>query len=367
MVALIPSPSVDDLGLIVPKGIEANLAYRREILRIARGDLGYRSLLWSLCRSDILFYVNTFVWTFNPKLKGEKVIPFVTYPFQDVVFRELVEAVADHDLVIEKSRDMGASWMCLTVFEWFWHFYDYQTFLMVSRKEDLVDKSGDPKALFYKVDFIHKHLPSWLVPEINRTNLHLNNEDNGSTIDGESTTGDVGRGDRRTAVLCDEFAMVQDGYKVNRALRDVTDCRIFNSTPAGAAGAFYDHVNNPHMKKIRLHWSEHPVKADGLYRDLSGKVRSPYYDLQCLRANNPVEIAMELDIDSVGGVSGIIKFSIGASEYKQPDGSYEFARHGGSFDIADLPDAAKVELRDAIVAIKGAIDTKIAERMSESA
>ncbi|KKN40367.1 hypothetical protein LCGC14_0734190 [marine sediment metagenome] len=291
-------------SLAIPKGVEANLAYRKKVGTGARRNPEFRSLLLRLCREDILFYVNTFVWTFNPKLRGEKVIPFVTYPFQDEAFREIVAAVADHDLVIEKSRDMGASWMCVTVFDWFARFFPYQTFLMVSRKEDLVDKTGDPKSLFYKIDFIHRHLPGWLVPSTVRTNLHMEYLETNSTIDGESTTGDVGRGDRRTAVLCDEFAMVQDGYKVNRALRDVADCRLFNSTPAGAVGAFYDHVNNPDMRKVTLHWSEHPVKAEGLYRDAEGRLRSPWYDLQCRRANNPVEIAIELDIDYKGSSYG---------------------------------------------------------------
>ncbi len=59
------------------------------------------------------------------------------------------------------------------------------------------------------------------------------NADNGSVIDGESTTGDAGRGDRRTAMFIDEYAAfdVTDGYRVLLASRDTTNCRGFNSTP----------------------------------------------------------------------------------------------------------------------------------------
>ncbi len=32
------------------------------------------------------------------------------------------------------------------------------------------------------------------------------------------------------------------------------------------------------MKGVRLHWSLHPDKAQGLYYDETGKPRSPWYD-----------------------------------------------------------------------------------------
>ena len=54
------------------------------------------------------------------------------------------------------------------------------------------------------------------------------------------------------------------------------------------------------MKKIRLHWSLHPVKAAGLYLDATGKQRSPWYDEQC-KDRHPLEIGQNLDIDFSGG------------------------------------------------------------------
>jgi len=44
---------------------------------------------------------------------------------------------------------------------------------LVSRVEDLVDKTDDPKSLFWKIDFIHKHLPKWLMPDFERQKMHL--------------------------------------------------------------------------------------------------------------------------------------------------------------------------------------------------
>ena len=150
------------------------------------------------------------------------------------------------------------------------------SFLMVSRKESYVDEKGNPKTLFHKLDFIHKYQPKWLLPkgrwlgwnDPNRRLMHIENADTGSVIDGESTTGDVARGDRRTAILIDEFAAfdVKDSFSVLSSTRDATRCRLFNSTPMGSGNAFYKVMHEmPAVHTIRMHWSEHPEKNRGSY------------------------------------------------------------------------------------------------------
>jgi len=291
-------------------------------------------------------------WTFSPKDKpGENpVTPFNTYAdFQDEVMMSIADCiVVGEDFVMPKSRDMGASWMGLTVFEWFWHFREHQSFLLISRNEDYVDKSGNLKALFWKIDFLHQNQPNWLLPsgrwlkkDPNRTMLHLGNADNHSVIDGESTTGDAGRGDRRTAMFIDEHAAfkLDDGYKVLKASRDTTNCRGFNSTPQGANNAFYEVVHETAARELRMHWSSHPLKNPGLYTSKDGKVelldsfrgivpfkrkgdkavqhvrfpedypfiisdefplRSPWFDVECTRCVSTMEINQELEIDFLG-------------------------------------------------------------------
>lgn len=338
---------------LVPKGLEENVRFRRRLLEEASEDKALQAQLRRMCAEDLLFYVNTFCCTFDPRSKT-KVAPFVTYEaFQDEAMLELVRCVeTGRDAALPKSRDMGASWIGLTVFEWFWHFRDNVSFLLVSRNEDYVDKRGDPKALMWKIDFLHKHQPQWLLPtgrhlldkDPGRKTLHLSNADNGSTIDGESTTADSGRGDRRTAVFVDEHAAFEpkDSFRILNATRDTTNCRIFNSTPQGSNNGFYHVVHKTNALVLRLHWSRHPEKARGLYTtdertgavklldDFRGyvevrekgekeakrfrfpdnypfqlnrqkpKLRSPWYDDQCSRCASPQEIAQELDIDFLG-------------------------------------------------------------------
>lgn len=312
---------------MIPRGsIKENMLWRRKVILDVIKNPENAAYFKAACSKDILFFVNTFVWTFDPRLEGDKYVPMVLYEFQEDGIVDLLDAIANHDMLIEKSRDMGASWICIAVFAWCWLFVPGFSGLFVSRVEDLVDKSGNPKSLFWKLDCLLSHLPSWLLPEgydenLHRSKMHIENPENASVIDGESTTHNVARGDRRTAILLDEFAaVVEHGYAVLASTRDATKCRIFNSTPCGINNAFYA-VRQTSIKKLRLHWSAHPLKRIGLYTTnhdgtvkfldnhkfpsdykfiLDSKLRSIWYDGECERAANPQEIAQELDIDYLG-------------------------------------------------------------------
>ena len=285
-----------------PLGTLANAKYRRAILAEARHDKVFRSSLKELCRRDVAFWISTFGITYDPRLKCP-LTPFSLYPFQKRVAGEIVDAIDDgEDICIAKSRDVGASWLCLSVLLHRWLFEPDNALLLVSRNESYVDGRGNPKSLFWKLDTLLGHLPVWMVPRYERKSLSLRNYTNGSIIDGESTTGDVARGDRRTCVLLDEFAAFAHGddFRALSSTRDVTPCRIFLSTPCGASNAFAAVAKNPAFRQVRMHWAEHPVKAAGSYRDVKGNIRSPWYDKEVLRCSSPIEAAQELDIDFAG-------------------------------------------------------------------
>jgi len=312
------------------------LRFRRRALSAGYNSAAAAKELWIACKRDPFFWINTFVWTYNPKMIPLSTTrPMVTYGFQDRALWELFNAVLNqHDLHIEKSREMTATWNLLICFLWFAQFQPGLSFRLVSRNADLVDSTEDPDALFCKLDFVLQHQPSWLIndTQYNRTYMHLHFYETRSTIDGNTTTADAARGGRCTAMGLDEFAAVPDGYGMLRATRDVTNCRMYNSTPQGTGNAFYD-LKNAKIKHLRLHWSDHPIKRRGLYRSednrlklldtefhgvvrdsegngtifpdkynfrLDGKLRSPWYDTECDRAAHPMEIAQELDIDYLG-------------------------------------------------------------------
>lgn len=335
-----------------PRDASSNAKVRRRLLLDCSRDCSARRAVFDACASDIVFWVSMFGFTYDPRTRGST-MPFVCYPFQEEALRSLVSAVDDSqsstvgvDVAIPKSRDMGASWLNVSLGAWFLLFRRGVSAMMVSRNEDLVDARGNPDSLFWKIDFMLRHCPSWMAPRMDRTSMHIANPSNGSVIDGASTTGDVGRGGRRTFILMDEFAAFETraGYDAASATLSTTRCRIFNSTPKGSANAFHDVCHNPATRVIRLHWSRHPGKNAGLYtsersaatgrfevsllddwrgmvdvRDgeaeggvrrvlfpdgypfvLDGKLRSPWYDAECARCVTKAEIGQELDIDFLG-------------------------------------------------------------------
>lgn len=61
------------------------------------------------------------------------------------------------------------------------------------------------------------------------------------------------------------------------------------------------------MKGIRLHWSLHPDKREGLYEGEEGELRSPWYDNEIKsKQMTPAAVARELDISYSMSVEGVV-------------------------------------------------------------
>lgn len=316
--------------------LNQNLAWKKAVHQAVQADPDLAAYFKDMCYHDPIAYCNGFVWTYDPRLEPFRKIPMILYPFQVESLKTIIECIGKEDLQIMKSRDMGASWLCCIAFEYLWHFRKDLSFLFGSRTENYVDNSENPKSLFWKLDFIHYNLPSWLMPagfnrDIHRRKMHLKNPETRSVIDGESTTEQFARGDRRTGIMLDEFAVVENGDSVKAATRDATRSRIFNSTFFGTNNTFYD-LSKTDIRKLRMHWSQHPLKRIGLYRSdhngkleildhegypkdykpiLDGKLRSIAYDIEW-RRSTPREMAQEWDIDP--GASGWNFFTVEAIE-----------------------------------------------------
>lgn len=273
-------------------------------------------LEWS--RRDIIFWINAFGWSYDPRQTGRMgtMTPFVTFAIQDDVIVSLLEVLFNReqeDALVEKTRDVGASWIFCFIFAWLWLFHGEKIELfMMSRKQDLVDdRTSD--SLFGKIDMILKHLPAWMLPKgyserLHRNRLYLENPVTGTTIKGESTSSESGVGGRYFAMFFDEFSKVPEAETIFNQSGDCTEHRLFNGTPTGTHTTFYRLRNMKRedgMVVLRMHWTMHPWKADGLYFDENGKPWSPWYLKECKRRGwNQIAIAQELDIDyrAAGGL-----------------------------------------------------------------
>ncbi len=322
-----PFPDVPEIwtcpktGLKVPKDPVKNILWREKLLRKAEHDPIFQRDLLAACGESLIFWTNTFVWTYHQfdvsPDTGERIEaiqphnPFVTWTIQDVLLA-MFEYCLKHglDLLIDKCRDMGASWLCIVFLHWLWLFRPDSQLLEMSRTQDYVDQTGNMKALFQKHDYINGWLPKWMLPpnvlfgQKNRTKMHMKNMVNDSCLDGESTTENAASGDRRLVTLLDEFAKVEHGQLMRSATRDASYMRIINSTPAGAGTEYSRWKNSTQIKVFILPFYEHPEKGRGRYvrKTDAGEyeIRSPWFDHE-ETVRSPREMAREIlrkDIES---------------------------------------------------------------------
>lgn len=313
-------------GLAIPKTVAGNLAWRKSLVQAANGSASVRRALRSACSSSPIYWINAFAWTFLQKkvdadgraiaVKGSQShIPFITWKVQDSALLELTTAIdKGYDALIHKSRDMGASWEIVALFQWYFQFRPSTTFLEISRKEVLVDRRGDMDSLFEKHRYLMARQPEWLRPQKMKDNLmFLENLDIGTQIVGESTNENAGQASRKTAILLDEFARIRDGEGIDLATADTSACRIFNSTPQGPNTHFsriYRAMSTGRRagKLIIFPWWMHPEKGrDAHIEVIEGqeKVVSPWYREEEKRRSNR---SMAQNIEGEHGKSGDMFF-----------------------------------------------------------
>lgn len=316
--------------------VPLNFKERSRLMDEAENDPGLRDELKFLvsqkCPQSLILWLNYFAWTFVKEevdhtghkrglVGSECHHPFVTWPIQDQFITNLFFGIVDgFDLCVDKSRQMGATWQICATFLWFFLYHPEMAFEVLSRVEALVDNPEDPKSLFWKMDYMLRWMPPWIVPEIERRRLNLSNKTLGSTINGRSTTEAQGRGGSLNAVLFDEASQVDYLEPIWIGYQESTSCRIASSTPFGP-GYFSKLVRDPSVTHMRLPWFNHPTKGRGRYMATdpdNGEqfVSSPFYEVQCAK-NSPDPsrwwlgrktkgVAQELDMDHVG--SGALFF-----------------------------------------------------------
>lgn len=360
-------------GLLIPKGLEANLQWRQTIRENAEHDENMQEQLRTACASSIHFWINCFVWTFRQKVvneRGEEVPvqdevthwPFITWPVQDEFINMVCSCIEEgEDAACEKSRDMGATWLGLACIHWYWQFRPNTTFLELSRKQQLVDMRGNMDCLFEKHRYMLKFQPKWLRPKRIRDNVcHLENLDNGSSIEGESTNEHAGQGARKTAIFLDEFARVQNAEEIDLATADTSACRIYNSTPAGPGTAFHKIVKEKRARILRMPWWRHPEKGQGAHQIFdpeTGKVKwtSLWYQNEVARRSKK-DVASNLDMDH--GQAGDVFFDYAEIERHRADHQRPPVAAGTLMLAKELTDSERLRVyrtldHDAFVFIDG--------------
>lgn len=277
---------------------------RVDFLGLVRTDYQrqYDELL--MCKDKykgILHFFTNYVYTDkNTQLFGNDspdVLPLIPFEFQIEAINEIRGSIMTGtmpieertqltNVFIEKSRQMGLSWIIMGIFVYGFVFHNHK-YHCISQKETDVDKVGDMRSLFEKARFILNNLPDWMLPagytrevgsEHNKY-LTISRSDGTGAITGESAHPNASRSGTYNAIFMDEMAFMANASAINTSAAAATPCRIFNSTPNGEGNEFFrmrkltqrrqseDTMKRlpPEVKGLRYHWKENPLYDDAWY------------------------------------------------------------------------------------------------------
>lgn len=293
--------------------MKEELQKRVNLLTKAKSNIQLQEVENELCKRDILYRFKNYVFTDkNSKLywpEMPSVLPFIPYEFQEECITKVRESIIKGESVfIEKSRQMGISWLIMAIFVYWRNFYNHK-YLVLSQKQDDVDKLGDMKSLFEKARFMINNLPNWMLPKgFNKVEdmsyMRITRSDWTWSITWESANPNASRWGTYDAILPDEFAFQSNATTINTAMRSATSCIIYTSTPNGKGNEHYrmrlkslpskDEYGNiipPSILGLRYHRKDHPLYTEARYKKKTASM-------------DAVTIAQELEIDYDTAVVG---------------------------------------------------------------
>jgi phage terminase large subunit len=272
--------------------------YKREMLaRSARADILLESLESAAVgrayyRTRPIEFIEHWCYTFDPRNAGTDrptKIPFLLFPRQ----RELIEFLhaclrSETSGLVEKSRDMGATWLAAAFSVWLFLFEPGATIGWGSRKAGSVDQIGDMSSIFEKMRWMLRSMPPVFWPpgfDPNTSMSYMRIYSDHSSITGESGD-DIGRGGRTLLTFKDESAHYEHPEAIEAALSDNTRVQIDISSVNGLGNVFHRKREagiewQPGTPTLRgktnvfiMDWSDHPEKTQAWYDEREAKAIS---------------------------------------------------------------------------------------------
>jgi len=259
-------------------------AWRQQQLLKMRANPNLMAGAMEYYRTHPVEFINHWLDTYDPRNAGRKTpakMPFILFERQADLVHFLVAMIeGEENGLAEKARDMGATWVCCAVSVWLWRFYPGAAVGWGSRKEQLVDKIGDPDSIFEKMRMLIRGMPREFWPEgfnqdDHMTYMRIVNPKTGATITGEA--GDnIGRGGRKLIYFKDESAHYERPEKIEAALADNTRVQIDISSVNGLGNVFHrrreggkEWQGGPAHEGVTnvfvMDWRDHPAKTDDWY------------------------------------------------------------------------------------------------------
>lgn len=301
-------------------------------------------------------FINVFLCIQEPRETDDlwSVLPYLLRDFQETTVDYIVAHIlglpdpdettceGPSDLLIDKTREMGVTWLFCAVFLWFWLFRPGSVLTASSMTEEKIDSQGDPSCIMYKFDFLYNSLKvtapylwsqSYDRKEFNQHRKRINPDGKGSILRGEVMGPNLGRSGRGLAILLDEFAEASHPAEAWAAAAFAAPCRFPVFTPRGlnfAGRLAVPPKGQPRtIKRLTLHWMNDYTKNRWVFTAPNGSVLEeghgecpkhirakynaepfyPWYFQACRRVNfDPVRIAQEINVD----------YSLSGSGYMYP-------------------------------------------------
>jgi hypothetical protein len=268
-------------------------------------------------KNHYIDFIQDWCITIDPRNSGTKKpskMPFILFPIQKKYCHCLIDCVKKKEnMLCEKSRDMGITWLSCAMSIWFFLFRSGSSIGWGSRKEVLVDRIGDPDSIFEKLRQLLLHMPFFLMPHGFKFKLHssymkLINPETGSTITGEA--GDnIGRGGRSTVYFKDESAYYEHPDMIEAALGDNTNTQVDISSVHGTNNIFYlkrmagevwdtnKKIDKGITRVFIMDWRDNPLKNQA------------WYDIRRAKAERESLLhlfAQEVDRDYKASIEGVV-------------------------------------------------------------
>jgi phage terminase large subunit len=256
-------------------------------------------------------------------------IPFLLFPKQEEWIAWFLERwKAQEPGITEKTRDMGLTWLTIGFACTVCLFYDGLVAGFGSRKEEYVDKLGEPKSLLEKGRIFMQLLPREFTGSFDAKKhapyMRLMFPDTRSVITGEAGDG-IGRGARTSWYIVDESAFLERPQLIDKSLSMTTNCRQDVSTPNGLGNSFAQRRHSGKIKVFTFHWRDDPRKGE------------EWYEKQ-VRELDPVTVAQEIDINYAASLEGVVIPSAwvqAAIDAHTKLGITPTGRKYGALDVAD--------------------------------
>lgn len=267
---------------------EKRLAYFRALKDVEAENI--------LCECNTNHWFEYYGWTVDPRPDAPlAVMPLALFDFQSRYIRWLDYITFEKRTsgVVEKCRTMGATEVALRWILKHWRYRRDFYAMPLSANEDLVDSKKDPGTLFEKLRFQLRLEPIWMLPkgfslEKDMPFMQLVNAENGSVIQGDAPTVNVGRQRRATFVLKDESAAWPNGgYQQHTALSRTANTICDVSSVQGKFNKFGELAHDGKTEKFVMDWREHPWYDARWYNALPHGYVGP--------AMTDQEIAQEID------------------------------------------------------------------------